>query len=150
MINQPELIKTVLKDRPDDFPKSNRIGEGLRPSLGNSVFLTNGDTWKRQRRNIDPAFEGGRLRETYPAMWDAAEAATTRLNQCDGDVVEIEEETSHAAPDVIFRTLFLIPIEHKIARDVFDEFRIYQRKPTDPEHCSLPAIAQMDAVPVSP
>ena len=144
------MIKTVLKDRPDDFPKSNRIGEGLRPSLGNSVFLTNGDTWKRQRRIIDPAFEGGRLRETYPAMWDAAEAAATRLNQCDGDVVEIEEETSHAAPDVIFRTLFLIPIEHKIARDVFDEFRIYQRKPTDPEHCSLPAIAQMDAVPVSP
>ena len=127
MINQPELIKTILKDRPDDFPKSNRIGEGLRPLLGNSVFLTNGETWKRQRRIIDPAFEGGRLRETYPAMWEAAEAAATRLNQRDGDVVEIEEETSHAAADVIFRTLFSIPIKHKIARDVFDEFRIYQR-----------------------
>ena len=31
MVNQPELIKTVLKDRPDDFPKSARVGEGLRP-----------------------------------------------------------------------------------------------------------------------
>ena len=40
MINQPELIRTVLKERPDDFPKSDRIGEGLRPLLGNSVFLT--------------------------------------------------------------------------------------------------------------
>jgi cytochrome P450 len=60
-------------------------------------------------------------------MWEAAEAAAMRLNQRDGDVVEIEEETSHAAADVIFRTLFSIPIEHKIARDVFDEFRIYQR-----------------------
>ena len=127
MINQPELIKTILKDRPDDFPKSNRIGEGLRPLLGNSVFLTNGETWKRQRRIIDPAFEGGRLLETYPAMWEAAEAAAARLNQRDGDVVEIEEETSHAAADVIFRTLFSIPIEHKIARNVFDEFRVYQR-----------------------
>ena len=127
LMNQPELVKTVLKNRPDDFPKSNRIGEGLRPLLGNSVFLTNGETWKRQRRIIDPAFEGGRLREAYPAMWDAAEAAAARLDKRSGDVVEIEEETSHAAADVIFRTLFSIPIEHDIARDVFDEFRTYQR-----------------------
>ena len=95
--------------------------------LGNSVFLTNGETWKRQRRIIDPAFEGGRLRETYPAMWAAAEAAAVRLGTRDGDIVEIEEETSHAAADVIFRKLFSIPIEHEITRGVFDEFRTYQR-----------------------
>ncbi|MEP3689013.1 MAG: cytochrome P450 [Sulfitobacter dubius] len=127
LMNQPELVKTVLKDRPDDFPKSDRIGEGLRPLLGNSVFLTNGETWKRQRRIIDPAFEGGRLRETFPAMWDAAEAAAARLDGQAGQVIEIEAETSHAAADVIFRTLFSLPIEHEVARAVFDEFRNYQR-----------------------
>lgn len=127
LMNQPELVKTVLKDRPDDFPKSDRIGEGLRPLLGNSVFLTNGESWKRQRRIIDPAFEGGRLRETFPAMWDAAEAAAKRLEGQAGQVVEIEAETSHAAADVIFRTLFSLPIEHEVARAVFDEFRNYQR-----------------------
>lgn len=67
LINQPELVQRVLKERPDDFPKSTRVNEGLRPILGNSVFVTNGETWKRQRRIIDPAFEGGRLRETFPA-----------------------------------------------------------------------------------
>lgn len=124
MVNQPELVKTVLKDRPEDFPKSDRIGEGLRPLLGNSVFLTNGETWRRQRRIIDPAFEGGRLRETFPAMWEASEAAAARLP--DG-LVEIEEQTSHAAADVIFRTLFSIPIEDALAASVFHEFRAYQR-----------------------
>jgi cytochrome P450 len=127
LTNQPELVKEVLKARPDDFPKSDRIGEGLRPLLGNSVFLTNGETWKRQRRIIDPAFEGGRLRVTFPAMWAASEAAAARLRGMDGQIVEIEEETSQAAADVIFRTLFSIPIEHEVARDVFDEFRTYQR-----------------------
>ena len=107
LMNQPDLVKTVLKDRPDDFPKSDRIGEGLRPLLGNSVFLTNGEVWKRQRRIIDPAFEGGRLRETFPAMWDASEAAAGRLQE---GISEIEAQTSHAAADVIFRTLFSIPI----------------------------------------
>ena len=59
LVNQPELVDLVLKRRPRDFPKSNRVSEGLRPLLGNSVFLTNGAEWERQRRIIDPAFEGG-------------------------------------------------------------------------------------------
>jgi cytochrome P450 len=41
--------------------------------------------------------------------------------------VEIEETTSHVAADVIFRTLFSIPIEHSVARDVFSKFRDHQR-----------------------
>ncbi|MBO9472071.1 cytochrome P450 [Shimia sp. R10_1] len=127
MINQPSLIQTVLKERPDDFPKSERVSEGLRPLLGQSVFLTNGETWKRQRRIIDPAFEGGRLRDTFPAMWAAAESAVARIDKRVDQDIEIEEETSHAAADVIFRTLFSIPIEHKVAGQVFSEFRSYQR-----------------------
>ena len=128
MINDPVLIKRVLKERPDDFPKSDRIGAGLRPLLGNSVFLTNGETWKRQRRIIDPSFEGGRLRDTFPAMWAAGEASVARMTTlADGTPHEIEAETSHAAADVIFRTLFSIPIEDEIAGRVFEEFRSYQR-----------------------
>ena len=128
LINDPELLARVLKDRPDDFPKSDRIGAGLRPLLGNSVFLTNGDVWKRQRRIIDPAFEGGRLRDTFPAIWAAGEAAVARMTpQADGAPQEIEAMTSHAAADVIFRTLFSIPIENEIATEVFDKFKAYQR-----------------------
>lgn len=59
LVNQPELVEEVLKAQPLDFPKSDRVGAGLRPLLGNSVFLTNGAEWQRQRRIIDPAFEGG-------------------------------------------------------------------------------------------
>ncbi len=128
LINQPDLIRNVLKERPDDFPKSNRISEGLRPLLGRSVFLTNGETWKRQRRIIDPAFEGGRLKDSFPAMVDAAQACVDRLAKCNGQVVECEEITSHVAADVIFRTLFSVPIEHEVAAQVFDKFRAYQRE----------------------
>ena len=126
LVNQPNLVDEVLRKRPDDFPKSDRVAEGLRPLLGNSVFVTNGETWKRQRRIIDPAFEGGRLRESYAAIYAAGEAAVARLRQSSAPV-EIESETSHLAADVIFRTLFSIPIEHEIASQVFHRFRDYQR-----------------------
>ncbi|MFT6674341.1 MAG: cytochrome P450 [Sulfitobacter sp.] len=127
LINQPDLLDQVLKNRPEDFPKSDRIGEGLRPLLGNSVFLSNGATWQRQRRIIDPAFEGGRLRESFPAIWAAGEAAAARLDTCAGKVIEVEAITSHLAADVIFRSLFSIPIDHHLAQQVFDAFKTYQR-----------------------
>ncbi|CUH39120.1 Cytochrome P450 [Jannaschia seosinensis] len=86
MMNDPQLVDLVLRKRPDDFPKSRRVREGLSPLLGRSVFVTNGAEWKRQRRIIDPAFGGGRLREAFPAMRDAAEAMVARLSDgpCEG------------------------------------------------------------------
>jgi cytochrome P450 len=126
LINDPKLINTVLKTDPDDFPKSDRISVGLRPLLGDSVFLTNGDTWKRQRRIIDPAFEGGRLRDTFPGIVAAGQAAVARITP-DRVPQEIEAITNHIAADVIFRTLFSLPIEDETAQKVFHEFRNYQR-----------------------
>lgn len=124
MCNDPALIQRVLSDRPQDFPKSRRIREGLAPLLGNSVFLTNGADWARQRRIIDPAFQGGRLRDTWPAMLAAGQAAVARLPL---GLVELEAQMSHAAADVIFRALFSIPIDDAVASAVFDQFRAHQR-----------------------
>ncbi len=124
LCNDPALVRRVLDERPADFPKSGRVTEGLLPLLGRSVFVTNGEEWLHQRRIIDPAFEGGRLREAFPAIWAAAEASVARM--ATGEV-EAELAASHAAADVIFRTLFSLPIEDKVAQAVFHEFRTYQR-----------------------
>ncbi|WP_296473718.1 cytochrome P450 [Roseinatronobacter sp.] len=124
MVNTPDLVRLVLQERAGDFPKSERVREGLRPLLGNSVFVTNGALWQRQRRMIDPAFEGGRLRDTFPAMWQAAQSAAGRV--APGET-EVEAVMSHAAADVIFRTLFSVPIEDDTARQVYQTFRSHQR-----------------------
>ncbi len=123
LCNDPELVRLILQERPGDFPKSNRLREGLAPLLGNSVFVTNGAEWRFQRRIIDPAFEGGRLREAYPAILDAAQSAVARLPEGE---IDIEPQASHAAADAIFRTLFSLPIEHQVASRVFAAFRAHQ------------------------
>ncbi|WP_411956506.1 cytochrome P450 [Paracoccus homiensis] len=124
LCNDPALVRLILKERPQDFPKSDRLREGLAPLLGNSIFVTNGEVWRSQRRIIDPAFEGGRLRQVFPAIWDAADAAIARLRPGPQD---IEPECSHAAADVIFRALFSLPIEHELAAQVFAAFREHQQ-----------------------
>lgn len=121
--NDPALIRLILQERPGDFPKSNRMREGLAPLLGNGVFISNGEDWARQRRIIDPAFEGGRLRHSHAAILDAARAAAARL--ASGEV-DVEPHSAHAAADVIFRTLFSLPIEDAVAAQVFRAFRAHQ------------------------
>ncbi len=128
LCNDPALVDLVLKLRPLDFPKSERLRVGLKPLLGESIFISNGALWARQRRIIDPAFEGGRLRFIFPAMWDSATAAVARLLPvADGRAVEVEAIASHLAMDVIFRTLFSVPIEHEIASAAFAAFRAHQQ-----------------------
>lgn len=128
LCNDPDLVDLVLKQRPKDFPKSERIRTGLKPLLGESIFITNGALWEHQRRIIDPAFEGGRLRHIFPAMWDSGQATVERLRPLsDGRAVEIEAQTSHAAMDVIFRTLFSMPVEHETASAAFGAFRAHQQ-----------------------
>lgn len=124
LVNEPALWKRVINERPQDFPKSERMRAGLEPVMGNSVFQSNGAEWERQRRIIDPAFEGGRLRDSFPAILAAAQAAVARLGQ--GGRVEVEERMSHAAADVIFRALFSVPIGDSEASAVFHAFRAHQ------------------------
>ena len=124
LVNEPDLVREVLTGRPEDFPKSERVTRGLRPLLGRSVFVTNGAEWARQRRIIDPAFEGGRVRDGFPAMLAAAEAAVERVVP---GVVDVETMASRATADVIFRTLFSIPIEDRLAAETYSAFRDFQR-----------------------
>ena len=80
LVNEPDLITQILEERAADFPKAGLIGDTLRPLLGDSVFVTNGSAWQRQRRLIDPAFAAGRLRDTFPAMLAASTDAVARLS----------------------------------------------------------------------
>ncbi len=129
LLNEAELWRTVLIERPEDFPKSERFRAGLEPLLGRSIFVTNGAEWARQRRIIDPAFEGGRLKLILPAMWAAGQRAIERLSAriaAGNNSVEVEAETSHLAADIIIRTLFSVPIEDATAQAVFSAFRAHQ------------------------
>ncbi|MEO1328628.1 MAG: cytochrome P450 [Pseudomonadota bacterium] len=127
LINQPDLVRRVFVERPDDFPKHILYLRALGSLLGRSLFVVNGAEWRRQRRMIDPAFAGGRLREAFPEMRDAAETLVARLKDgADGELIEIDAEMSRFAADVIFRTLFSRPIDDAAAGRVFEALARFQ------------------------
>jgi len=56
IVNDPELLRDVLTDPAGIYPKNDLMAGALEPLVGNSIFVSHGDVWRRQRRMIDPAF----------------------------------------------------------------------------------------------
>lgn len=127
MVNEPGLVRRVMVEQAEDFPKSELLGQALEPLLGESIFTTSGEQWRRQRAMMDPAFAQARLQVAFPVMAAATEAMLARLAQlADGTEHDIEVEMTHVTADIIFRTIFSVPMEGADARRVFDAFARYQ------------------------
>ncbi len=60
MLNNPNDIKHVLQDNHANYHKS-RFYKPLKPMLGNGIFLSEDESWLRQRRTASPAFGGSRF-----------------------------------------------------------------------------------------
>jgi cytochrome P450 len=127
MVNEPALVRRVLGEQAADFPKSALLGEALKPLLGESIFTTNGAQWKRQRAMMDPAFAQARLGVAFPRMREATQALLARLAKLpEGTEHDIEVEMTHVTADIIFRTIFSVPMEGADAHRVFAAFAVYQ------------------------
>ena len=130
-VRTPELIREVLVRRAEDFPKSSLMDDMLRALTGYSIFISNGEAWKRHRRLMDPAFEGARIRAVFPMMLDAVDACVARIGaHADGpdgpSPMAIDVEMTHYAADVIFRTIFSEPMDAASARRFFKAFAVFQ------------------------
>lgn len=127
MVNNPTLVKQVLDTDAEDFPKSPLLGEALEPLLGESIFTTNGEQWRRQREMMNPAFAQARLNVAFPVMSAATEDMMKRLAALpDGAAYDVEVEMTHVTADIIFRTIFSVPMEGEDARRIFEAFGRFQ------------------------
>ena len=127
MVNEPGLVRQVMTEQVERFPKSALLGRALRPLLGESIFTTNGAQWRRQRDMMDPAFAQARLNVAFPVMRAATDAMLARLaTLSDGAEYDVEIEMTHVTADIIFRTIFSVPMEGADARRVFEAFARFQ------------------------
>jgi cytochrome P450 len=129
LVKFPDLIKEVLVDRYDKFPKHELSETALKPLLGESIFTTNGATWERQRRMLDPAFGQAKLKEVFSLMTGGADAMLKRLDTVeDGGIADIEIEMTHVTADIILRTILSESLEGEGARKIFNAFNLFQEK----------------------
>lgn len=129
LLNDPDLIRQVLFDTGDTFPKSDLMVNALEPLIGESIFVTDGEKWRRQRAMIDPAFSHMRLNLAFASMSAAVEDRTAwLLEMADTETAfSLDLAMSHLTADVICRTVFSVSLDTGVAKDVFDDFVIFER-----------------------
>lgn len=127
-VRDPACARDILVNRAGDFPKGELMGWMLRPLTGDSIFTTNGEVWRRQRRLVDPALEQARVRESFARMREAAETALQGLERSAGrgGAVRVDDAMTVFAADVIFRTIFSEPIAEAEAREAIAAFEAFQ------------------------
>jgi len=104
----PELAREALVDNADALIRWQRGIEIFEQVFGQSVLVTEGATWQRQRRMLQPAFSPKRVAGYAALMRDAALDALDQAvpaGQAQG-LVAMDALWTKVAMDVIMRTLF--------------------------------------------
>jgi cytochrome P450 len=111
VVRKAEHCREVLATKSASYRKQHSAFERLSAVLGEGLVTTDGDTWKRQRRLVQPAFHQNRL-ETYAgAIVEESRDAVSEWR--DGDTRDVAQDMMHLTMKVVARTLF----SHRIAAD---------------------------------
>ena len=103
----PELLRQVMVDHADALIRWERGPEVFSDGLGQSVLVTEGAVWQRQRRMLMQAFTPKRVAGYVAQM---VEATTMGLVSVRPGKQAMDGLFSHLTMDVISRTLFSAPI----------------------------------------
>jgi cytochrome P450 len=107
-VSSPELVKHVLVDHADKYIKPSGLVRDAWPLLGNGLFTSAGDFWKRQRRLMQPAFHKERLAALATTMADATQQMLARWHArpSASEPLDIAEEMMRLTLGIVGRALF--------------------------------------------
>lgn len=106
MVMDPGALRRILKERLDDYPKSDVTKNILRPAIGDSLFVAEGAHWHWQRRVAAPVFSLRNIQNLAPIMAAAAERSAERIAQHTGRGADMYQEMVTATFEVISDVTF--------------------------------------------
>lgn len=106
ILSRPEYVEHVLARNQDNYVKAFTY-RPLRAVLGDGLLTSEGATWRRHRRVIQPMFSHRRVAAYAPLMTDAAERRIERWDALpNGTVIDASSALSGLTLDVVGRALF--------------------------------------------
>ncbi|MFK7963345.1 MAG: cytochrome P450 [Burkholderiaceae bacterium] len=129
VVNDPALARRVLTDADGIFPKNDLMVSALDPLVGESIFVSSGEQWRRQRDMIDPALSMMRINRAFGSMVLAVDDYQERLDRqaASQESFSLDLTMSHLTADIICRSVFTTSLKSQIAKEVFESFTVFER-----------------------
>ena len=129
VINDTKEVKRMMVDEVREFPKSAFLHELLSPLLGESIFTTNGEVWKKQRELLRPSFEMTRINKVFNLMSEAVADMMDRFSKYPNHaVIEVDEAMTFITADVIFRTIMSSKLDGEKGKKILNAFVTFQEQ----------------------
>jgi cytochrome P450 len=106
MVMDPGALRRILRERVEDYPKSDVTKLILGPAIGQSLFVAEGADWLWQRRTAAPVFSHRNVAALGPVMTAAAERAAERIAAATGRAADLYDEMVTATFEVISDVTF--------------------------------------------
>ncbi len=118
LIQDPDDIRRVLLTNRTNYVKGAGL-ERVRVLLGNGLIVSDGELWARQRRLIQPAFQGNVNRSFAPLVQSVNARLIDRwaAHADSGETIDITHELSSVALDIVLRALFSTDFDRLIASE---------------------------------
>ncbi len=82
VVAEHKAIGVLLRDRPDGFARTNRLGEiCAEMGMPGGVFTANGEAWRRQRRMVMAGFDPGHVKRYFPSLKEVANRLAGRWTE---------------------------------------------------------------------
>ena len=107
IINEPNAIRHVLLDNAANYTKSLISRRLLEPGLGRGLLTTEGETWRRHRRIMAPAFDPRSIATYAPIMTDVTESLLAKWDALPAPrEVDVAAAMMQATLHIISRAMF--------------------------------------------
>lgn len=113
----PDQIQHILQDNFRNFQRPSFLTAKFRTVVGNGLVTSEGESWVRQRKLAQTAFERARLNRLSTPMTDTTAEVLEqwRGKAARGETVEIQSEMMHLILAILTRTLFGVDMSGEAA-----------------------------------
>ena len=140
VINEPEAIRHVVLDNAANYTKSEVGRRLLEPGLGRGLLTSEGETWRRHRRIMAPAFDPRSVAGYAPIMTEVTQGLLAKWDALAAPrEADVAAAMMHATLHIISRAMFSSDSDEIV--DVVEAgVNLYQTKvrPSLPDLLHLP------------
>lgn len=108
IVNDADLTHDVLVTNQKSYRRPGAFSSILKQITPESLFVSEGDVWLRQRRALQPSFHRRRVADFGEIMAHEAQAAADRLLATNSAHTDVQAEMVRTALNIVGRSLFSV------------------------------------------
>ncbi|MBU2570483.1 MAG: cytochrome P450 [Gammaproteobacteria bacterium] len=127
LISHPKDLATLFADERKGGYSRQFFHEAYKPSFGNGIFNSYGETWQKQRQILQPYFQKRAIEAWFPILREETELTIQRLTTRQQPHIDVEREILPLVQSIMCRILFGRPLDDDDSRRAVEAINTVSR-----------------------